>query len=197
MPLYSELARVTDLAQAGYYRSKTRALTHVTYSYSSSNFFFLLLLLMAKSEIDDIFAAKGKSNVVGAASKSTTEMTLESSKKKKKNKKRKRTDPEAETSVAPAPEVTPSAKAPVTVVDTSTRVSRSFAPSKASRPQDVPGPAKKKTKKNEADREGEDRFKDSRGTGPRMSCDLFITVVNLTIVYRPQDRGRIFYLQRG
>ena len=128
---------------------------------------FLDATLMPASEIDDIFAAKGKGKPAAPVpSSSKTPETTSSKKNKRSSKKRKR---EADPVAVPADEVTDhkpvKRKVPETVIDPSTTAARAAShakPAKSVRPTDT----KKKHKK--VDREDEDRFKDSRGTGPSM-----------------------------
>ncbi|KAJ3511210.1 hypothetical protein NMY22_g15726 [Coprinellus aureogranulatus] len=96
------------------------------------------------SEIDDIFASKGKAKAADAPPPEK--------KKKKSNKKAAPTKPEPSSSQKrPAPE---------TVVDPSVQI-----PQKR---QKVPPKAASKSKQ---DREDEEDFKDSRGTGPRRKTE--------------------------
>ena len=118
---------------------------------------------MGRSEIDDIFAAKKSTVKVTAqpVASTSTPTNAAGPKKKKKDKKRKRQVEEAQ---EPAPnEETPRKKRVVeTIHDTSSAVP---PVSKAVRPGKVVSVAKPKAAKKE--KEDLDRFKDSRGTGPR------------------------------
>ncbi|KIP12592.1 hypothetical protein PHLGIDRAFT_61567 [Phlebiopsis gigantea 11061_1 CR5-6] len=118
---------------------------------------------MPRSEIDDIFAASNAS--VSTPAPSTP---LVPEKKKKKTKKRKRDDEEK--SAAPsetAAQPQSKRKVPETVLDPSVyptpAQARSTKPQKSQRP-DI-------KKKSRGDREDEERFKDSRGTGPRRKTE--------------------------
>jgi hypothetical protein len=116
---------------------------------------------MARSEIDDIFAAKGIAQPVASTSASTD---ATGSKKKKKDKKRKRQAEEAQD-----PGVTeekPQKKRAVeTVHDPSTAVPSVSSSKKVVKSGKGSGTTKPKAAKKV--KEDLDRFKDSRGTGPR------------------------------
>lgn len=137
---------------------------------------------MPKSEIDDIFASKGKI----AAQPSAGSAAASSSKSKKRKRK-------AETDENPSSQ--PSAKkVPETIIDPSAsmpsakRVKATKASEKAAEPK---GKAKRESKNV---KEQEDRFKDSRGSGPR-TC---IPAHYGTRAYpkrRSQDRGRLVNIQ--
>jgi len=120
---------------------------------------------MARSEIDDIFAAKKSTAKVTAQPVASTSAPTDAtgSKKKKKDKKRKRQAEEPQDSGVN--EEKPRKKRLVeTVHDTSTTVPKTVKPGKVTKPK-----AAKKEK------EDLDRFKDSRGTGPRklrFSCGI-------------------------
>ena len=129
---------------------------------------------MARSEIDDIFAAKKSTAKVIAQPVASTSTSTDTtgSKKKKKDKKRKRQAEEAQDSGVMEEE--PLKKRVVeTVHDPSTSVPSVSSSKKAVKPGKGPSTTKPKaTKKEKADL---DRFKDSRGTGPRewrFSCDI-------------------------
>ncbi|KAE9410946.1 DUF1764-domain-containing protein [Gymnopus androsaceus JB14] len=114
---------------------------------------------MPKSEIDDIFASKGKI----AAQPSVGSAAASSSKSKKRKRK-------AETDENPSSQ--PSAKkVPETIIDPSAsmpsakRVKATKASEKAAEPK---GKAKRESKNV---KEQEDRFKDSRGSGPRRKTE--------------------------
>lgn len=106
------------------------------------------------SEIDDIFASKGKQKVKPADPAPTA---TDNNKKKKKKKKKK---PET----APVEEASSSKKRPVpeTVVDTSVQI-----PQKRQKVR----PAPEKATKSKKEQEDEQDFKDSRGTGPRRKTE--------------------------
>jgi len=121
---------------------------------------------MARSEIDDIFAAKKSTVKVTAqpVASTSTPTNAAGSKKKKKNKKRKRQSEEGQD---PDPnEEKPRKKRVVeTVHDTSVTVPPASSSGKTTKPGKGTSPAKPKAAKKE--KEDLDRFKDSRGTGPR------------------------------
>ena len=130
---------------------------------------------MARSEIDDIFAAKksgAKITVQPVAS--TSSFTIASgSKKKKKDKKRKRQVEEAQ-DPDPTEEKPRKKRVIETVHDTSATVGQVSSSSKAVNPGKHTGTTKSKAPKKE--KEDLDRFKDSRGTGPRkwrFSCGMY------------------------
>lgn len=135
---------------------------------------------MPASEIDDIFAAKGKGKPAVPVPSSSKAPDTTSSKKNKKNaKKRKR---EADPAKTPADEVTDhkpvKRRVPETVIDPSASIATASShaqPPKSVRPPD----AKKKHKKPE--KEDESRFMDSRGTGSSKSAsqDLFQVIMYL------------------
>ena len=122
--------------------------------------------VMARSEIDDIFAAKKSiTKVIAQPVVSTSASTDTSgSKKKKKDKKRKR---QAEEVQDPGvnEEKSPKKRAVETVHDPSTAVPSVSSSKKAVKPGRGASTAKQKTVKKEKEDLG--RFKDSRGTGPR------------------------------
>ena len=121
---------------------------------------------MARSEIDDIFAAKKSTGKVIAqpVASTSTPTDVTGSKKKKKDKKRKR---QAEEAQVPAPdEEKPRKKRVVeTVHDTSVTVPSISSSNKSAKSAKVTSTPKPKAAKKE--KEILDRFKDSRGTGPR------------------------------
>ncbi|KAI0374282.1 hypothetical protein BV20DRAFT_1049106 [Pilatotrama ljubarskyi] len=123
---------------------------------------------MPASEIDEIFASKGKAS---AATPSSFSQPLEKKKKKKdKSAKRKRDDAVADAEPAEAAPAKPAKrKVPETVFDPSAGLP-SAKPGKA-RKADKPSAAVPKAKKPKKDREEEERFKDSRGTGPRRTTE--------------------------
>jgi len=120
---------------------------------------------MPKSEIDDIFASKGKVKAIQPVASSSTA----SKRKKEKDKQKKRgleaakIDNEPMTKKRPAPE---------TVVDPSTQT-----PS-AKRAKVAIATSKKPSKPTKQDscKDDKDRFKDSRGSGPRMLLSLFYVI---------------------
>ncbi len=115
------------------------------------------------SEIDDIFASKGKAKAISPV----PEPSLSVSKKKKKGKKKRSKivvteDPPKEN--APAPKKRP---LPETIVDPSVLPNNS----KRHRTDIGANPSPKRPKTNK-DTKDEDQFKDSRGNGPRMPSFL-------------------------
>lgn len=121
---------------------------------------------MARSEIDDIFAAKKSVTKVTAqpTASSSTPTDTTGSKKKKKDKKRKRQAESAQD--IDVNEEKPQKKRVVeTIRDPSTVVPSVSSSRKAVKPGKGISTGKQKTVKKE--KEDLDRFKDSRGTGPR------------------------------
>lgn len=144
---------------------------------------------MARSEIDDIFAVKSKqpsASSSASTSISTLPPSISSKKTKKSSKKHKHvTEPPRPKAAAPAkshdarsPENSspkpPQRKVPETVFDPSIirpRPPNAHKPSPDSKPGQ---PDKLKRKRNNED---EDRFKDSRGSGPS-TCLTFHTLAS-------------------
>lgn len=124
-------------------------------------------------EIDDIFAKRP----IASTSTLPPQKTTFSKKKKEKTKEKQ------------APESTPAASsskkrpAPETIIDPSTRP-----------------PPPKKTKVDKpipADKDDTERFKDSRGSGPRLSL-FFLFPLHLDRPFpRTENRGGVFDIQRG
>jgi len=114
---------------------------------------------MARSEIDDIFAAKkSTAGVVTQPVASTSTSTDESgSKKKKKDKKRKRP--------AGVNEEKPQKKRIVETIHDPSTIVPSVSSMKA--PKVGKGASTTKPKPSKKEKEDLGRFKDSRGTGPR------------------------------
>ncbi|KZV63283.1 DUF1764-domain-containing protein [Peniophora sp. CONT] len=140
---------------------------------------FSLSTPMPASEIDNIFASKGKPQ---ASSSTSTTPTVEK-KKKKKDKKRKHADTAPVPSADDPPAKSKKARTapvPETVVDTSSALLSApaiVAPAKKSK---TSGSLLKKaaaaksssgSKKNADADDDEGRFKDSRGTGPRKKTE--------------------------
>ncbi|KAI0335417.1 hypothetical protein GY45DRAFT_1366983 [Cubamyces sp. BRFM 1775] len=130
---------------------------------------------MPASEIDEIFASKGKASSAPqlVASSSSSSQPTDKKKKKKKDKsaKRKRDDADAD----PEPEAAPPSKpvkrkVPETVFDPSAALP-SAKESKPRKADKAAVSAAAKPKKPKLDREEEQRFKDSRGTGPRRKTE--------------------------
>ncbi|KAI0735289.1 hypothetical protein C8Q76DRAFT_711736 [Earliella scabrosa] len=135
---------------------------------------------MPVSEIDAIFASKGKPSVAPTPKASSSSSLLsEKKKKKKKDKdkgkgkekdseksaKRKRDDDDEQDA---APSRPPKRQVPETVFDPSA----SLPSAKKSKPLKADkSAAVTKVKKPKKDREEEQRFKDSRGTGPRRKTE--------------------------
>lgn len=148
---------------------------------------------MPNSEIDDIFAAKGKQKAVDPPEPPKASESVRKSKKKKG--KRKRDLDEIEHISAVPEEKEPKRtktlvkqRVPETVVDPSLAISSTQKSHK---------PAIKPSKK-EGKGDDKDRFKDSRGTGSSMS----LLVINLftpreAIACRAHNRGWFYHLQRG
>jgi len=121
---------------------------------------------MAASEIDDIFAHKP--TVTKDPKPSPSSSTLPPEKKKKsKAAKRKREQP-TEDAAPPTKR-----RAPETILDPSAHLS-AVAPQKtpaAKVQKSTAGSIAKKKKSSEKHKEDEERFKDSRGTGPRRKTE--------------------------
>ncbi|KIJ68294.1 hypothetical protein HYDPIDRAFT_106468 [Hydnomerulius pinastri MD-312] len=122
---------------------------------------------MPASEIDDIFASKGKTKAISPA-----EVAPSLPEKKKKKKKDKKLSAPAEqikpSSSKPAPSEPKSSKkraAPETVVDPSVQ----SVPQKRIK-SDAPSNISKTSSKDKS-KEDEERFRDSRGSGPRRKTD--------------------------
>ncbi|KIM85372.1 hypothetical protein PILCRDRAFT_817378 [Piloderma croceum F 1598] len=109
---------------------------------------------MPKSEIDDIFASKGKAKAIQPVASSST-----ASKRKKKKDKGKKRGLEA----ANEP-MTKKRPAPETVVDPSTQIPSAKRAKVAITTSKKPG-------KQDSSKDDEDRFKDSRGSGPRRKTE--------------------------
>ena len=130
---------------------------------------------MSASEIDDIFAFKGKKVALTVASPSSQLSTVKP--KKRKNKNRTHQSQQVSSEQGTAEVEKPSdmkRRVPETVLDPSVRVaSVRTKDAKASQPS---GSATKK-RKLEKD---EERFRDSRGTGPSMFLVMSFSVCQLT-----------------
>ncbi|KAL1952067.1 hypothetical protein VTO73DRAFT_1216 [Trametes versicolor] len=124
---------------------------------------------MPASEIDDIFASKGRSSAAAPAASSSSSQAPEKKKKKKdkdKSAKRKRdADPDVEEA---APSKPPKRKIPETVFDPLAAIGAPSA--KEGRPRKTTATVVK-AQKPKKDREEDGRFKDSRGTGPRRKTE--------------------------
>lgn len=163
------------------------------------------------SEIDDIFAAKGAAKarpshkpLSPAASTSQAPASSSSADKKKKKKKDKKRKREADSEHAPADgpagddtgdvrgEPPAKRRVPETVLDPSATRPQPTKPPKA------PHPRETKTKHKKHDKEDEQRFKDSRGTGPStFTVFNYLTLACNVCINRAQNGGRVCYLQRG
>jgi len=139
---------------------------------------------MARSEIDDIFAAKKStakvvSQHVSSASTSTEATGL---KKKKKVKKRKRQaeeaeDPDVNEDKPQKKRVVETVHDPSTVVSSASSSKKAISPGKGGASTTRPKAVKK-------EKEDIDRFKDSRGTGPRkrkFSRDIYSSVISRNV----------------
>ncbi|KII93229.1 hypothetical protein PLICRDRAFT_100395 [Plicaturopsis crispa FD-325 SS-3] len=122
---------------------------------------------MPISEIDDIFS-KGKGKAKAPPPVASTS-ALPADHKKKKDKKKKKSQKSDEP--APIDPVQPERKkrpAPETVIDPSTLMPAAAPPPKRAKLDDA---AKRKKVTKSASKEEEDRFKDSRGSGPRRKTE--------------------------
>ena len=120
---------------------------------------------MARSEIDDIFAAtKSAKGIAQPVASTSTSTDATGSKKKKKAKKRKRQAEEAQD-----PGVTEEKPQKRRVVETVHDPSSAVPSASSSKKTVKPGKDSGTTKPKPANKVKEDldRFKDSRGTGPR------------------------------
>lgn len=128
---------------------------------------------MPASEIDDIFASKGRSSAAAPAASSSSSQAPEKKKKKKdkdKLAKRKRdADPDVEEATPSKP---PKRKIPETVFDPSAAIGAPSA--KEGRPRKAAAIVAK-AQKPKKDREEDGRFKDSRGTGPRKYTSIHLS----------------------
>lgn len=115
------------------------------------------------SEIDAIFASKGKAKATDAQPAETP--ALRASKKKKKAKKNK---PEPQTATAAPAKDTKKRPAPETIVDPSVQTSQ-----KRQKTEDTSDLAAKQKSKPKKSKKEDDSFRDSRGTGPRMFISSF------------------------
>ncbi|KAH9857886.1 hypothetical protein C2E23DRAFT_891850 [Lenzites betulinus] len=123
---------------------------------------------MPASEIDDIFASKGTSSAAAptASSSSTSQAPEKKKRKKDRSAKRKRSD--GADAVPPKPA---KRKVPETVFDPSAAVGLPSAKEAKTRKADKPATSAAKLAKPKKNREDDDRFKDSRGTGPRRKTE--------------------------
>ena len=171
-------------------------------------FFACLVPSMPASEIDDIFASKGKAPpaVVPSSSSQPADAKKKKQKKAKKSSeqaqeqppssvsstKRKRDDHESTT---PKVEHTAKRRVPETVLDPSAQLA---APSKGkSKPETSNTSSRPRpSKKARPEKEDQERFKDSRGTGPSMSSLVNLSFFSCnSVASRAQNRGRLPHLQ--
>jgi len=156
---------------------------------------------MTRSEIDDIFASKGKSKAIQQPISSSSALPG----KKKQDKKRKRDSAQDTGSPLPTSDLgeekeakSPPKKrpAPETVIDPSTRIlSAKLAKSdKSAGGRDA---IKGRKTDGNSDKDNEERFKDSRGSGPRKLFNKsFLALCTTNAKYaRSQNRGRLGNLQ--
>ncbi|KAI0348644.1 DUF1764-domain-containing protein [Trametopsis cervina] len=124
---------------------------------------------MPRSEIDDIFATKGKHASLKDSSSSVTTQKPDTSAKKSSKKKRKREVAKEEKAVDDKEDQERPAKRkiPETVVDPSIEISAPKKQERSARPSKLEA-VKSKKKDNKGE---EEKFKDSRGTGPRRKTD--------------------------
>ncbi|KAG1757420.1 hypothetical protein EDB19DRAFT_1657375 [Suillus lakei] len=120
---------------------------------------------MPTSEIDDIFAAKGKAKAIELA---PLPSVMEKKAKKKKRKDRPSTSDETkEINRSSNSKTLKKRPLPETVVDPSFKASSS-----SKRPKlDASASSQREKTTHETRKEDEDRFKDSRGSGPRRKTD--------------------------
>lgn len=147
---------------------------------------------MARSEIDDIFAAKKSTTKVIAQPEASTSTSADATrpKKKKRDKKRKR---QAEETRDPSinEEKPPKKRVVETVHDPSTAVSSVSSSKNAVKPGKGVSTVKPKAAKEKEDL---DRFKDSRGTAPRKRNPRDIRWWSHK-TSRTENRGRLLDLQ--
>ncbi|EGN98757.1 hypothetical protein SERLA73DRAFT_152587 [Serpula lacrymans var. lacrymans S7.3] len=125
---------------------------------------------MPASEIDAIFSSANKGKFVVSVTSSST--TLPEKKKKKKSKKAKSADlrdPKDEVKLADEPKQGTKRPPPETVFDPS--IQEPKAKRTKSSGKDALKVKSTKTSKKDKDKEDEDRFKDSRGNGPRRKTE--------------------------
>lgn len=148
---------------------------------------------MPASEIDDIFASKGRSSAAAPAASSSSSQAPEKKKKKKdkdKSAKRKRdVDPDVEEA---APSKPPKRKIPETVFDPSAAIGAPAA--REGRPRKTTATVVK-AQKPKKDREEDGRFKDSRGTGPRKYTSLHLSDT-ISLGTQVEKLRRVFLFSR-
>ncbi|KAH7921782.1 DUF1764-domain-containing protein [Leucogyrophana mollusca] len=128
---------------------------------------------MSISEIDAIFASKGKARAIESIASSSS--LADQSQKKKKKKKDKKPKAPADTEVDGVAPSTDQVKAgkkrplPETVVDPSAQISAAKA---VKRPKvEASSIVRQKKSTKEKAKDDEERFKDSRGNGPRRKTE--------------------------
>lgn len=131
------------------------------------------------SEIDDIFATKGKAK---ATSPVADVSSIKKSKKKKSKKQKNQDQPKDEVATASSSK---KRKAPETVVDPSQKIEGTAKRQKSNTE------SKKSTSKKE-----EAKFKDSRGTGGRESSLPTTSIRCSRPPPRSHNRGRLCDIQR-
>lgn len=150
---------------------------------------------MPASEIDDIFASKKQ----GAAAKPVagpSSSKAPAKQEKKSSKKRKREAAGKSAAGEQSAEQPAKKRIPETVVDPSLQLVASSAKRSKQPKAERPAEAQKKAK---VSREDEERFKDSRGTGPSMSLTT-VNGLNMpcnAFRRRAQNGGRLFHIQGG
>jgi hypothetical protein len=137
---------------------------------------------MPASEIDDIFAAKGKSKAIEL-------VPLPSAKKKKKKKDRPPTsDQTKEISRSSESKSLKKRPLPETVVDPSLKSS-----STSKRPKlDTPVSSQREKIYHETHKEDEDRFKDSRGSGPSTFHLVLLSLIDAAPGRKTDDGFNIY-----
>ncbi|EPQ60846.1 DUF1764-domain-containing protein [Gloeophyllum trabeum ATCC 11539] len=133
---------------------------------------------MAKSEIDDIFASKGK--VESKAPVASSSAAQEKKKKNKKKSKDKEAVKSADDPIDDPPKASLKRCLPQTIVDTSSKVEARPAkrPKVERKGTDALEATKQKKSKKGDEKEDEERFRDSRGTGPRRRTEEGFAIYN-------------------
>ena len=142
---------------------------------------------MPPSEIDDIFAAKGK---VKSLPSSKSSLKPDSVTKKSPKKKRKREAAQEDAIDAKEHDRPVKRKVPETIVDPSASLPASGKTKKSAQVEERE-PVAKRPKKKE-DKEAEERFKDSRGTGPSTVNILPSLNISFTMVLQGEKRRKVF-----
>ncbi|KAH9946785.1 hypothetical protein B0H21DRAFT_693024 [Amylocystis lapponica] len=121
---------------------------------------------MPASEIDDIFASsKGKKAPVPLISQPSTSQSPSSKKKKKDARLKRKRDSDAED--GPSDKQPGKCRVPETILDPSA----SLPISSKAKPVTIPKATSSALKTKKVERDAEQRFKDSRGTGSRRKTD--------------------------